>query len=135
MKAIFRVAHILLVLSLSSLLIYSVYYAFALLRQDQQQLSKLSQPQAVSDEGGAGEVTDDDVLRKPSPQEIVRLSWSRGSLDTRNIDHMQAHSMNTMWDYLDDWDEDHCINVCEASWIACQLRNCGHLPYVRQQEL
>ncbi|CAN9418163.1 hypothetical protein CC77DRAFT_1065094 [Alternaria alternata] len=116
MKAIFRVAHILLVLSLSSLLIYSVYYAFALLRQDQQQLSKLSHPQAVSDEGGAGEVTDDDVLRKPSPQEI-------------------AHSMNTMWDYLDDWDEDHCINVCEASWIACQLRNCGHLPYVRQQEL
>ncbi|CAN9463775.1 unnamed protein product [Alternaria alternata] len=94
----------------------SVYYAFALLRQDQQQLSKLSHPQAVSDQGGAGEVTDDDVLRKPSPQEI-------------------AHSMNTMWDYLDDWDEDHCINVCEASWIACQLRNCGHLPYVRQQEL
>jgi hypothetical protein len=83
MKAIFRVAHILLILSLSSLLIYSVYYAFALLRQDQQQLSKLSHPQAVSDEGDAGEVADDDALRKPSPQEIVRLSWSRGSLNTR----------------------------------------------------
>jgi hypothetical protein len=27
---------------------------------------------------------------------------------------VQAASMNTLWNYLDDWDEDHCINVCEA---------------------
>jgi hypothetical protein len=66
MKLLFRVAHTLLVLILSSLLIYSVYYAFVLLREDQQQLSELSQP-SISDEGGAEEETS----RKPSPQEIV----------------------------------------------------------------
>jgi hypothetical protein len=43
--------------------------------------------------------------------------------------------MNTLWDYTQDWDEDHCINVCEASWVACRLRNCYHLPEVRKQEL
>jgi uncharacterized membrane protein YobD (UPF0266 family) len=64
MKLLFRVAHILLVLFTSSLLIYSVYYAFALLRKEQQQSLQLV---PVKDEGGA----DSDVSRKPSPQEIV----------------------------------------------------------------
>ncbi|KAI4633696.1 uncharacterized protein J4E88_008274 [Alternaria novae-zelandiae] len=109
MKLLFRVAHILLVLVLSSLLIYSVYYAFALLAEDQQH----SSPQSVQADS---ELDTDYVSRKPSPQEI-------------------AASMNTLWDYLDDWDEEHCKNVCEASWVACRLRNCYHLPDVRKQEL
>ncbi|KAH6865271.1 hypothetical protein BKA58DRAFT_242253 [Alternaria rosae] len=109
MKLLFRVAHILLVFFLSSLLIYSVYYAFALLGKDQQYGS----PQEVQ---ANSEIDINDVSRKPSPQEI-------------------AASMNTLWDYLDDWDEEHCKNVCEASWVACRLRNCYHLPDVRKQEL
>lgn len=64
MKLLFRVAHILLVLFLSSLLIYSVYYAFALLGTDQQYGS----PQQVQ---ANSEIDTNDVSRKPSPQEIV----------------------------------------------------------------
>jgi len=64
MKLLFRVAHILLVLFLSSLLVYSVYYAFALLVEDQQH----SSPQSVQADS---ELDTDDVSRKPSPQEIV----------------------------------------------------------------
>jgi len=59
---------------------------------------------------------------------IAALRWSC-------TDVTQAASMNTLWDYLDDWDEEHCKNVCEASWVACRLRNCYHLPDVRKQEL
>jgi len=67
MKLLFRAAHILLVLVLSSLLIYSVYYAFALLAEDQQH----SSPQSVQ---ANAEIDTNDVSRKPSPQEIVRTS-------------------------------------------------------------
>ncbi|USP74963.1 hypothetical protein yc1106_02237 [Curvularia clavata] len=102
MKLIYRVAHISLILVLSTLLLYSIYYAFAILIEDRR--PHLPPPQ------------EDVGPRKPSPQDI-------------------AKSMNTMWNYLDDWDEDHCINVCEASWTACKLRNCDHLPQVRKQEL
>jgi len=101
MKILFQAAHSLLVFALSALLAYSIYYAFALLREDQRPPIPSSDPE---------------VPRKPSPQEI-------------------AASMNTLWNYLDDWDEDHCKNVCEASWIACQLRNCHYLPDVRKPEL
>jgi len=66
MRLLFRVAHILLVLVLSSLLIYSVYYAFAILAEDQQH----SSPQSVQADSG---LDTDDVSRKPSPQEIVRI--------------------------------------------------------------
>ncbi|KAH7409803.1 hypothetical protein DE146DRAFT_326880 [Phaeosphaeria sp. MPI-PUGE-AT-0046c] len=56
--------------------------------------------------------TDDTISQssnKPSPQDI-------------------AASMNTFWD---DWDEDHCKNICEASWTACRLRQCHGVPGVR----
>ncbi|RMZ69621.1 hypothetical protein GMOD_00006454 [Pyrenophora seminiperda CCB06] len=86
MRLLYKLAHSLLVFVLSALLVYSVYYAFALLSKDQrQQIPSL----------------DPEEPRKPSPQEI-------------------AASMNTLWNYLDDWDEEHCKNVCEASWIACR---------------
>jgi hypothetical protein len=71
MKLLFRVAHTLLVLVLSSLLIYSVYYAFALLGKEQQHSSQ----QPVPDHKGGAH---DDVSRKPSPQEIVCFSSSLG---------------------------------------------------------
>jgi hypothetical protein len=64
MKLIYRLAHYMLVLALSSLLVSSVYYAFSLLRDEQR-----SQPQslavALSEDG------EDIEPRKPSPQEIV----------------------------------------------------------------
>lgn len=57
MKLIYRVAHILLVVTLSSLLVYSIYYAFAILNQDR----RPHLPPPKEDVGP----------RKPSPQEIV----------------------------------------------------------------
>jgi cbb3-type cytochrome oxidase subunit 3 len=63
MKLILRVAHSLLVLSLSAMLIYSVYYAFSLLRKQQRAYS----PPSVELEGDADHMEP----RKPSPQEIV----------------------------------------------------------------
>ncbi|KAL6710498.1 hypothetical protein ACN47E_008546 [Coniothyrium glycines] len=60
---------------------------------------------------------DEDIITRqsPSPQEI-------------------AASMNTLWD---PWDEEHCKNVCEISWHACQLRRCHeyHEDIGRKQEL
>jgi hypothetical protein len=63
MKLIFRAAHFLLVLVLSASLIYSVYYAFHLLWEEQHPHSQLS----------ANLDGDVDMIdpRKPSPQEIV----------------------------------------------------------------
>jgi hypothetical protein len=60
MKLLFRAAHYLFVLVLSSTFIYSVYYAFHLLWEEQH---PHSQPSANL-EGHADP-------RKPSPQEIV----------------------------------------------------------------
>ncbi|KAF1849083.1 uncharacterized protein K460DRAFT_278150 [Cucurbitaria berberidis CBS 394.84] len=97
MKTPFRIAHCMLVLILTALLLGTVFYGFWLLWDEQH-----PKPQVF-----------DDSERKPSPQEI-------------------AESMNTLWDQ---WDEDHCKNVCEASWIACRLRHCDDRPDVRKQEL
>jgi hypothetical protein len=58
MKTLYRVAHALLVLALSALLVRTVWYAFALLWADQH-------PQHAS------ETIVDSNPRKPSPQEIV----------------------------------------------------------------
>lgn len=59
MRLLFRVAHCSLVLTFSALLVYSVYYAFALLLEDRRtRFSPLP-----------GE---DVAPRKPSPQQIVR---------------------------------------------------------------
>jgi hypothetical protein len=63
MKLIFRAAHYLLVLVLSALLIFSVYYAFFLLWEEQR---LHAQPSANLDRDAA--VVD---ARKPSPQDIV----------------------------------------------------------------
>ncbi|EOA84575.1 uncharacterized protein SETTUDRAFT_20113 [Exserohilum turcica Et28A] len=102
MKLIYRVAHISLVVCLSALLIYSVYYAFALLIEDRR-------PHLPPvDEEPAGP-------RKPSPQDTARF-------------------MNTMWSYLEDWDEEPCIHVCSASWAACRLRHCDVLPHLHRQD-
>lgn len=58
MRLLFRVAHCSLVLTLSTLLIYSVYYAFALLLEDRRtRFSPLPGEEVAP--------------RKPSPQEIV----------------------------------------------------------------
>jgi hypothetical protein len=62
MKLILRVAHSLLVLSLSAMLIYSVYYAFSLRKQQ-----RAYSPPSVELEGDADHMEP----RKPSPQEIV----------------------------------------------------------------
>ena len=59
MKLIYRVAHISLVLCLSTLLVYSVYYAFAILAEDRR-------PHVPIPKEDAGP-------RKPSPQDIVSL--------------------------------------------------------------
>ncbi|KAH7081416.1 hypothetical protein BKA63DRAFT_561958 [Paraphoma chrysanthemicola] len=99
MRLLYRVAHILLVLVLSALLIRTVWYAFALLWTDMH-------PEALYQNNV------ETAPRKPSPQEI-------------------AASMNTFWDM---WDEDHCKNICEASWIACRLRNCDDVPGVRRPD-
>lgn len=58
MKLLYRVAHMLLVIGLSALLIRTVWYAFALLWTD-------LHPEAPSNNDV------DAILRKPSPQEIV----------------------------------------------------------------
>ncbi|EAT89961.1 hypothetical protein HBH56_021970 [Parastagonospora nodorum] len=52
--------------------------------------------------------------RAPSPQEI-------------------AASMNTHWDTWEEAEE-HCKNICEASWIACRLRQCEDVPGVRRPD-
>jgi hypothetical protein len=46
---------------------------------------------------------------------------------------IKAASLNTIWDT---WDEayDHCENICEASWVACRLRQCDNVPGVRSRD-
>jgi hypothetical protein len=66
MKLILRIAHSLLVLVLSAMLVYSVYYGFSLLREQQRPYS----PPSVDIEGDADRMEP----RKPSPQEIVSQS-------------------------------------------------------------
>jgi hypothetical protein len=46
-------------------------------------------------------------------------------------DYPQAASMNTFWD---EWDEEHCKNICEASWLACRLRGCDNVAGVRRPD-
>lgn len=57
MKPIYRIAHVSLVLCLSALLVYSVYYAFAILLEDR----RPHLPPPKEDVGP----------RKPSPQDMV----------------------------------------------------------------
>ncbi|KAF2030953.1 hypothetical protein EK21DRAFT_88479 [Setomelanomma holmii] len=98
MKILYRVAHALLVLILSLLLVRTVWYGFSLLWAEQH-------PPPPREKAAA-------APRKPLPQDI-------------------AASMNTFWDM---WDEDHCRNICEASWIACRLRKCDDVPGVRRPD-
>jgi hypothetical protein len=120
MRLLYRILHSLLVLALTAFLVSSVYYAFFLLR--------LEQRPAIFNGN------DDDVKsRRPSPQDIV--SSNMNLMRLTKLMSVQAASMNTLWNYLDDHNEDHCISVCEASWKACQLRNCHGLPDTRKQEL
>ncbi|KAF2437584.1 hypothetical protein P171DRAFT_491926 [Karstenula rhodostoma CBS 690.94] len=50
-----------------------------------------------------------DDPEKPSPQKI-------------------AESLNTLWL---SYDLDHCRNVCEASRVACRLRDCWYVEGVK----
>ncbi|KAF9732598.1 hypothetical protein PMIN06_009494 [Paraphaeosphaeria minitans] len=59
-------------------------------------------PHSVSDAESAGP-------EKSSPQEI-------------------AESLNTLWL---SYDLDHCRNVCEASRVACRLRDCWYVEGVK----
>ncbi|CAO2653827.1 Nn.00g105600.m01.CDS01 [Neocucurbitaria sp. VM-36] len=65
---------------------------------------------------------------QPSEPPETQFVAERGKASPQEI----AASMNTLWDM---WDEEHCKNICEASWIACRLRHCDDLPDVRKQEL
>jgi hypothetical protein len=114
MTSLARLAHILLVLSLIVLLVRTVYYGFSLLWVEQF-------PQ---------QPFDDVSVRKPSPQEIVSRASHRSHVP-KLLTESQAASMNTFWNM---WDEDHCKNICEASWIACRLRQCDSVPGVRRPD-
>ncbi|KAF2123370.1 hypothetical protein P153DRAFT_371695 [Dothidotthia symphoricarpi CBS 119687] len=72
MKALFHIAHALLVLVLTALLIRVVYYGFAILWADQH-------PQPVQSQQDSANAK----LERPSPQEM-------------------AESMNTYWDMWDE---------------------------------
>jgi hypothetical protein len=69
--------------------------------------------------------------RAPSPQEIVCLTYRKSCMSESNS--FQAASMNTHWDTWEEAEE-HCKNICEASWIACRLRQCEDVPGVRRPD-
>ncbi|KAF2822953.1 hypothetical protein CC86DRAFT_74276 [Ophiobolus disseminans] len=55
----------------------------------------------------------------------------KGELSQTPSSQEIAASMNTLWDM---WDEDHCKNICAASWTACRLRHCDNVPGVRRPD-
>ena len=111
-----RFLHGLLVLALGFLIVRALYYGFSLLREDAQRENAVTQN--LHD---LGDLADD----KPSPQMIVSLSHNN---NTGGLIPVEAESLNTFWL---SYDLDHCRNVCEASKIACRLRDCGHVPGVK----
>ncbi|KAF1968890.1 hypothetical protein BU23DRAFT_255153 [Bimuria novae-zelandiae CBS 107.79] len=98
-----RALHALLVLTLSYLLLHVLYWGFTLLAEDARQEHAAQHP--VSNVENIEDVGND----KPTPQQI-------------------AESLNTVWL---SYDLDHCRNVCEASRVACRLRDCWQVPGVK----
>jgi len=117
-----QLLHILLVLSLCYLLFRGLYHGFTLLKDDFRQTNAAKQ--RSGDAYLAIAIEDD----RPTPQQIVSWSLITAELADTKLIPKQAASLNTVWL---SYDPDHCRNVCEASKVACQLRDCRRVPGVR----